>query len=322
MMKIFVVIPSWNGADYLKDCLESLNKQTYPHKVILVDNGSTDNTTELLNEKFKKVIIVKNSKNLGFAGGVNSGIKYALENDADGAALFNNDAVADKNWLKSLVDSMSKEESIGIVASKIMIEKSDKLDSTGEFYSTYGIPFPRGRNQIDKGQFDKENAVFGASGGASLYRTKLLREIGIFDERFFAYYEDVDISFRAHLAGWRIAHEPKAIAYHKVGGTSSKMGDFTRYHSIKNFLILYTKDMPTKLYWKYLPKFLYQFARTTIRSLVDGKPHVWAKSVAVFLFYLPSILIDRQRIQRSKKISTKYIDEILYKERPPKIPSV
>lgn len=320
-MNIFVVIPNWNGADMLSHCLESLQKQTQLHKIIVVDNGSVDNSIEIV-KKFKNIILIQNSKNYGFTGGVNPGIEYAIKYNADYVVLFNNDAIAKKDWLKNLIKAMNSHPEAGIVTSKIMRDDKKHLDSTGDFYSVYGTPFPRGRNLIDSGQYDNDTEVFGASGGASMYKVSMLKEIGIFDQRFFAYYEDVDISFRARLAGWKIFYEPSAIVYHKVSSTSSKMGDFSRYHSIKNFLILYTKDMPLKLYLKYLPKFLYQYLRSLARSIIDKKIHVFIKASAVFLINLPSILIDRHKIQKNRKISVKEIDSFLVKTKPEKIPEI
>lgn len=320
-MKVFVVIPNLNGADFLQSCLESLQNQTQTHEVVIVDNNSTDNSVYIIEEYFPSSTLLKLHKNHGFAGGVNKGISYALENGADAVALFNNDAVADKNWLKKLVKTMESTQA-GIVTCKLMRDDKRHFDSTGDFYSVYGIAFPRGRNKADKGQYDKSEEVFGASGGASLYSAKMLKEIGLFDERFFAYFEDIDISFRARLAGWKIFYEPESIAYHRVSGTSSKMGDFTRYHSIKNFLILYTKNMPTNLYWKYLPRFLYQFTRTTAKSLLDLKPHVWLKAVIIFLAYLPDIIWDRYHIQKNRQLSNSEVESLLSKNRPPKIPTI
>lgn len=318
-MKVFVVIPNLNGADFLRQCLESLKLQSQLHEVVVVDNNSTDDSVYLIEEHFPEVTLIKFHKNHGFAGGVNKGIEYAIENCADAIALFNNDAVADKDWLKNLVATM-KSEQAGIVTCKLMRSDEKHFDSTGDFYSVYGIAFPRGRNQVDAGQFDKPEEVFAASGGASVYSAKMLKEIGLFDERFFAYLEDVDISFRARLSGWKILYEPKSVAYHHVGGTSSKLGDFTRYHWIKNFLMLYTKNMPARLYWKYLPKFLYQFSRTTLRSVIDFKPHIWLKSMGTFLIYLPDIIWDRHHIQKSRKLSTEEVESLLRKKRPSKIP--
>lgn len=321
-MKVYMVVLNWNGRDMLEACLKSLQSQTCSNEIIVVDNGSTDSSVELIESKFPNIHLMKQSKNHGFAGGVNIGIKYAMKNDADAVALFNNDAVADKSWLENLVSILESSPDTGIVACKLLRSDGKFFDSTGDFYSSRGIPFPRGRNQEDKKQFEKTEEVFGASGGASLYRTRMLNEIGMFDERFFAYFEDVDISFRAQLASWKIIYQPNSIAYHEVGATSSRLGDFSRYHSIKNFLILYTKNMPTALYWKYLPLFLYQFTRTTVRSIIDMKLGIWFRAVFAFISSLPGILKDRKIIQKSRKVSTKYIGSILYKARPPKIPKI
>lgn len=321
-MNVFVVIPNWNGADMLAECLISLQNQTLRPSIIVVDNGSTDGSQELLDQQFSGVTVLKNNKNEGFTGGVNPGIQYAIKHGADAVALFNNDAVAEKTWLAELVTELETHPESGIVTSRLMRSDNTYFDSTGDYYSTWGIPFPRGRNQVAQGTYLDHEEVFGASGGASLYRTTLLNEIGTFDQRFFAYYEDVDISFRAQLAGWKVRYTPMAVAYHHIGGTSSKMGDFTRYHSIKNFLILYTKDMPAQLYWKYLPTFLYQFARTTARSILDRKPHVWLHAVGSFCIMLPGILKDRRAIQKKRTLTTQQVEQILHVGRPPRIQEI
>lgn len=321
-MSLYVVVPNWNGADMLEVCFRSLTSQGTKCTVVMVDNGSDDDSVTLVENKFPNVVVLKNPKNLGFTGGVNPGINYALENGATAVALFNNDAVADENWLKYLDSALKNEKQAGIVTCKLLRSDKKHFDSTGDFYSTRGIPFPRGRNQIDKQQFDSEKYVFAASGGASIYRASMLREIGLFDDKYFAYYEDVDISFRAQLAGWKVLYEPRAVAYHDLSQTSSKMGDFTRYHSIKNFLILYSKCMPTRLYFKYLPLFLYQFCRTTMRAIVDKKIGVWARAVRAFLSLIPSIIKDRRKINALRRTSDAEIDKLLYKQRPPKIPTL
>lgn len=320
-MKIAVVIPNWNGADLISQCLQSLLNQSIKPEIIVVDNGSTDESVDIIETRFPDVTLVKLTTNTGFAGGVNAGIKYALSNHADYIALFNNDAIADKYWLQKLLEVATNTHA-GITTGKLMRDDKIHFDSTGDFYSIYGIAFPRGRNEKDTGQYDNTEDVFGASGGASLYSTRMLKQIGLFDERFFAYFEDVDISFRAQLAGWKVIYTPEAVAYHHVGATSSKMGDFTRYHSIKNFLILYTKCMPLPLYFKYLPLFIYQFSRTTARSIIDLKIHIWLKAVSYIFINIPFILKDRYRIQSSRRISLSRVDSLLYKSKPPKIPRI
>jgi GT2 family glycosyltransferase len=321
-MKVAVVIPNWNGADIIANSIKSLQAQAQQHQLIVVDNGSVDSSVELIEQKFPDVTILKNPKNLGFAGGVNTGIRHAIDQGFDAVALFNNDAVAEKNWLKQLVRCLEGNPLIGIATCKFMRDDRIHFDSTGDFYSIRGIPFPRGRNQLDHGQYDKQESVFGASGGASIYRSTMLKEVGLFDERFFAYYEDVDISFRARLYGYDIVYNPNSVAYHAVSATSSKLGSFSHYHSNKNFYFLYLKNMPIKLLLKYFPSFAYQMARSALSSVVHHRTISYIKAIAYVVYALPSVLIDRHRIQKHKKITADEIDRLLYHSRPPISPDI
>lgn len=320
MKKIFVVIPNWNGADFIAPCLESLQSQTQKHTVVVVDNGSVDESVSIINAQFPSVHLIKLLKNTGFSGGVNTGIRFALEQKADYIALFNNDATADLEWLQNLVNILDNDESVGIATGKLLRSDKKHLDSTGDFYSIVGMPFPRGRNQKDTEQYDMPEEVFSASGGASLYRVSMLEEIGLFDEKFFAYYEDVDISFRAQLAGWKVWYEPKAIAYHHIGATSSKLGGFTRYHATKNFYLLYAKNMPGWLYWKYLPLFTLQSVRLCASSILKGGGVAYFKGTLRAIILVPYVMNKRIGIQRRRKISIRELDKKLYHHRPPKIP--
>jgi hypothetical protein len=320
--KTFVVIPNWNGADMLASCLESLENQTEKCQIIVVDNGSDDESVSLIKKQFPTVTLLEFPDNAGFAGGVNRGITSALGKGAEFIALLNNDAVADKNWLKELAKEANSYPKAGIITGKLLRTDKKYIDSTGDFYTIWGLPFPRGRNQLDKGQYDKAEEVFGASGGASLYRAELFNQIGLFDEDFFAYFEDVDISFRAQMAGWKVRYTPKAEAYHGVGGTSSKMGDFTRFHSAKNFLLLYTRNMPLKLYLKYMIPFALQFCRMALSSIARHKFGVFVRgSIAAFKLHFRTVKVRRVN-QLNRKVSMDYIDSILTHSRPPRIPVI
>jgi len=321
-IKVYIVIPNWNGEDLIADCLDSLRLQSYPAKIIIVDNGSVDDSIRIIESQFPEVALLKQPKNLGFAGGVNVGIRYALDHGADAVALFNNDAIAEPDWLKNLLLSLQNNDDAGIVTGKFMRTDKKHIDSTGDYYSVYGMPFPRDRNQADAGQRDTAEDVFGATGGASLYRAEMLKEIGLFDEAFFAYYEDVDISFRAQLAGWKVQYEPSAVAYHHMSATSSKLGSFTRYHATKNFYLLYAKNMPGWLYWKYLPLFTLQALRLAASSLIKGAIWPFIKGTTKAFLLTPHIIKERRRIQTNRKASLNYIDSLLYKNRPPKIPKL
>lgn len=320
--KVAIVIPNWNGIDMIASCLQSLQSQSQKADLIVVDNGSTDNSVELIEEKFPDVTVTKLPRNTGFAGGVNTGFKKTIEDGCEFVAAFNNDAVADKDWLQNLIKRMEQDEMIGIVSCKQLRSDGKYIDSTGDNYSIWGMPFPRGRNHEDKGQYDEPEEIFSAPAGATLYRTAMLKEIGLFDEKFFAYLEDVDISFRARLAGWRIFYEPKAVVFHEVSATGSKLGNFSRYHYIKNFFLLYAKNMPGWLYWKYLPLFAVQAVRLAASSLLRGAFLAYVRGMVRAFLLTPHIISQRWRIQKFKKVSSREIDSWLYKKRAPKIPSI
>ena len=153
-MKVAVVIPNWNGIDLIEECLGALAKQTQEHQLIVVDNGSVDGSNKVVREKFPDAMLIEFPDNAGFSGGVNRGIRPALEAGADYVALLNNDAVADPHWLEHLVKTMESDAKVGAVAAKIVTQDGKRIDSTGDFYSTWGFPFPRGRGEEDRGQYD------------------------------------------------------------------------------------------------------------------------------------------------------------------------
>lgn len=314
---IVIIIPNWNGLDFIADCLASLEDQTMRSEIIVADNGSTDGSLELIKRDFPKVTIVELGTNHGFAGGVNAGIQAAIKRGAKSVALFNNDAVADPDWLKQLQSSLDSHHQAGIVTSKIITMDGSALDSTGDFYSRWGLPFPRGRGETNTGKYDQPEMVFGASGGASLYRVAMLEAIGLFDEDFFAYYEDTDLSFRAQLAGWEVWYEPKALARHHIGGTSTKVAGLARFHSMKNLYYVYTKNMPGWLYWKYLPRFWFTMILVSVNSLRTGQIKPQLKAWGVALTKFPRMLAKRRRVQSLRTVDAKTIDAILYHGLPP-----
>lgn len=316
-MKITIVIPNWNGADLLANCLRSAQAQTIPTEIVVVDNGSVDNSVELIESQFPHVTLLKNPVNLGFAGGVNTGIEYALEHGTEAIALLNNDAIPDVYWLDHLAGTLEHNDHAGIVTSKIMRSDKKHLDSTGDFYSAWGTAFPRGRDELDIGKYDKTEAVFAASGGASLYRAKMLREVGLFDEDFFAYYEDVDLSFRARLQGWEILYQPKAVVYHEVGATSSKVHDFGTYHGLKNIFFLSYKNLPMGLFIKQLPKRTLYLSALHAYAWRRGKGLSSLRASAQIIRLLPKMTRARHNIQKSRKLSPADVNNLIYHDLPP-----
>ena len=317
-MRVAVVVPSWNGADLLPACLDSLLAQEPAPEIIVVDNGSTDGSPELVQWAYPGVVLLRQSTNLGFAGGVNVGIHHALAYDADYIALFNNDAVAQPGWLTGLVAEAEAHEEAGIVTGRLLNHDGTAIDSTGECYSRWGYPFPRGRGEPNEAsRYADAEEVFAATGGATVYRASMLREIGLFDAAFFAYFEDVDLSFRAQLAGWRVRYTPAAVAWHHQGATSSRVPGFHRFHSVKNFVYLYTKNMPGPLWRRHLPRFLAGFAMMCAGTLRLGLPGSLAKALAHIAFSMPRLASDRRRVQALRTASIADIEARLYRGMPP-----
>ncbi|HET7060338.1 MAG TPA: glycosyltransferase family 2 protein [Candidatus Saccharimonadales bacterium] len=311
-----VVVPNWNGEDHLADCLDSLLAQSVPVRVIVVDNGSVDGSLKLL-EKYQGLEVILNERNEGFTGGVNPGFQRAIDDNIKYVATLNNDAVADKDWLKHLAAALDKNPRAGIATSKILDGKGKRLDSTGDYLTVWGLPYPRGRGESELDKYDGQTDVFGASGGASLYRVKMLRETGLFDQDFFAYYEDVDLSFRAQLAGWKVRYVPEAVVRHQIGVTSGRLKGFTAYQTLKNQPLVLYKNLPTSMWWRVGWRFTLAHTLFFLRAV--GRGHGWAAlkgdlrgTVLIFKKHF-----TRKRIQNNRKVSDDYIWSRLVHDLPP-----
>ncbi len=315
-MRVFVVVLNWNGKELIEDCLDSLLMQTRKAEVVVVDNGSKDGSQRLIREKYPEVHLIEEDKNHGFAGGVNIGINYSIEKGADAIALFNNDAVAEKDWLKNLVKYLEKDESLGAVTCKFLSRDGKHIDSTGDLYSIWGLTIARQRNRPPSEAKSKPELVFGATAGASLYRAETAKDVGLFDEKFFAYYEDTDFSFRIQLAGWKVMYSPAAIAYHATGSTSSKIKGFTTYQTMKNLPMLFFKDVPLGLMPKMLPRFFMAYYLILFNSIFSKRSWPAVKGHLLWISNIPYVLMQRRKIQNNKKVSNDYIDSVLFQDLP------
>jgi GT2 family glycosyltransferase len=314
-----VVIPNWNGAHFLRECLESLMRQTEPAEIIVVDGASTDGSQALVRERFPVVTVVPLPTNRGFAGAVNAGIVHAMDRGAEYVALLNNDAVADADWLRNLIASAQQHPSAGTITSKLLRYDRRHIDSTGDFCSSWGWAYPRGRDEIDRGQYDAPELrdVFCGSGGASLFRVAMLREIGLFDEDYFAYLEDQDLGFRAQLMGWTARYEPSAVAYHHMMGTSGTLSDFGRYHALRNCIYLYVKNVPAPLCWKYLPKFVLALALMAANDVRRRRFHRMLGAYGEVVRQFPHLVRKRREVQGGRTVPIEYIDSVLVHPLPP-----
>jgi len=246
---ISVVVLNYNGQRYLNDCLSSLAAQTFcDFEVIVVDNASTDGSVEHIKANFPWVRLVINKENRGFAGGTNSGIRAA---EGELILTFNNDARADSRLLEHLQEPMA-DSKVGVCAAKMLLADG-RINSTGICLSRSGAAWDRGMFEQDLGQYDAEEEVFGACAGAALYRKEMLDEIGLFDEDFFLYMEDVDLAFRGRLAGWGCIYVPEAVVYHNHGGTTGAGSDLSVYYGNRNVIWYAIKDFPARLLITSLP---------------------------------------------------------------------
>ncbi|HJA03273.1 MAG TPA: glycosyltransferase family 2 protein, partial [Candidatus Microbacterium stercoravium] len=227
MIRTLVVVLNWNGLDDTLDCLTALEAQTHDaFDVLVIDNGSVGDDVARLRERGGSFTLHTEPTNLGFAGGVNVGIRRALAEGYDAVALLNNDATPEPTWLEVLDAALDRTGAS--IATGLLVRRSDDadldgtIDTAGDAVSTWGMPFPRYRGRPAH-EAPEQGPVFSASGGASLFRTDLFRDIGLFDETFFAYFEDIDIGFRARLRGHAIIYDPAAVAHHKIGATSGRI---------------------------------------------------------------------------------------------------
>ena len=223
---ISIVLVNWNGKRFLSDCLHSIAAQSYqPTEVLIVDNASTDGSQELLlrEQRHYHYQLVCNECNLGYCGGANLGIrqtrgKYIL--------VLNPDVILDVTFLEQLFDIAEQNPNFGILTGKLLRFDRRTLDSTGQFLRKNFSPLERGYGEPDQGQYEQPGFVFSACGAAAWYRRAMLDDIQIngeyFDESYFAFYEDLDIGWRAQLLGWNAYYVPTARAYHYRGGGLSE----------------------------------------------------------------------------------------------------
>jgi len=313
--KVSIIIVNWNGREYLDECLSSIYDQTYSNfEVIVVDNGSTDGSAEVLGEKFPFVNLIQNEKNLGFAEGNNIGIKKAFEDqEVKYIATLNNDTLVESNWLKELVSAPERDKQIGSCQSK-MLRYSDRsiIDSTGIKLLANGTVSDRGGGEKDDGQYDKLEEVFGACAGAALYRREMLNDIGLFPSHYFASFEDVDLAWRARYAGWKCVYVPSAVVYHFRFATQKKMLDEKQTFSVQKIQNRFSYQM------KYLPfscllKSATRLTKLYFRSIKMAKKNGHS-DLRKAIGLLPTLLIERHKYHRDNKLDKMAICEWLKKK--------
>lgn len=229
-----------------------------------MDNGSEDGSAELLRSEFPWVELIENKKNLGFSEGNNVGISYALGKKADYIALLNNDTEVDSNWLGELVGAAESDSKICVCGSKILFfDHRNVVNSVGHAVNRLGYVWDDGIWEKDSPDYDQPKEIIGACGAAFLARANTLRESGLFDKGYFAYYEDVDLSIRIRKLGHRIVYVPTALVYHKFSITSGEGSYFKNYLGERNHYRFFLKLFPIPLVLRGLPLLAgFEFVRT------------------------------------------------------------
>jgi len=311
--KAAVIVLNWNGINVLKQCLDSLAAQTYQDYIVLiVDNLSTDNSEKIVSE-YPDMKLLQTGYNAGFAKGNNFGIEYLLEkfNNLEYIALINNDTKADENWLKCLIEFVDRNLNCGMAASKLVcwdgINTAEYIDTAGDVFYRHGMAEKRGHG-LHKNLFDKNEEVFGVCAGAALYRVEMLKQIGLLDEDFFAYNEDVDWSFRARIAGWQCWFVADAEVWHRVSHSSVKYSDNSLFWAKRNSLWVIIKNLPWQLLLKYAVFILSYYIASDLLWIFRGRWKPVLKARIAAMRALPIMLKKRKEIQAKKQINYKELD--------------
>lgn len=234
---VYIIVLNWNGWRDTVECVASVSKITYSnYKTLIVDNGSTNDSVKILSEKFPNIEILQNGKNLGYAGGNNRGIERAIAEGAEYVFILNNDTVVDRDFLNPLVEIMEKDKQIGITGGTVYYyDRPNVIHNMGGCVSLYtGNAHAFGLNTVDSGQFDSAKEIPQVCGAAMLIRTSVLRDIGSFNEKLFAYFDEPDICLRTRRAGYKITFTPGSKIYHKIGRDSSQDPTLCNFYGLRN----------------------------------------------------------------------------------------
>lgn len=311
-LKVSVVVPNWNGLRFVGMCLDSLSKLDFEdYEVIVVDNGSTDGSRELIEEKYPEVRLLKLSDNMGFAIACNEGIKAS---NAEYIVLLNNDIEVTPDWLRELYEGMERHPECGMGTTKMMfLDQRDVFYNTGDLFHSWSAGGGRGQGEKDTGQYEKEEYVFGACAGAGIYRRKFFDQVGLFDEDFFIFAEDVDLNMRGQLQGLKSVYLPKAKVYHIGTATVGLYSDRYVYLCKRNDIWVFIKNYSLSMYFKYLYSiWKHQFADIKYFTY-RGQGQVLLKSKWDAMKMLIPMLIRRFRIQRTRTTSDHAIEKLIIK---------
>ena len=297
--KIAVVVVNWNSGQYLSQCLQNLKNQTLPPaRVLVVDNASTDGSMDGLEKRFCEWEFIVLAENTGFAAANNRAVHRVT--DCNWIAFLNPDAFAHPDWLEKMMQGVADYPDVTSFGSHMLGHANDRIDGTGDIYHVSGVAWRRdhGMKSIDIKR--KSGEIFSPCAAASLISKDAFLEAGGFDEHFFCYNEDVDLSFRLRLQGHRCIYVADAMVEHVGSGTTSRYSDFAVYHGQRNLVWSYFRNMPGLWFWIYLPQHILFSLSALIWFSLHGKAGAVFKARWDALKGLPRVWKLRKETQKTK----------------------
>jgi GT2 family glycosyltransferase len=309
--RIAVVVVNYNGGAVLERCLRALAAQTAPPaRIVVVDNASSDGSTDGLEGRFAELELLRLGENAGFAAGNNVAVRHA--DDCDWVALLNPDAFPEPGWLEALEAAAASRPDFAFFASRlVMADDPARLDGAGDALHTTGVAWRRHHGEPAVGRGTARQEVFSPCGAAALYRRDAFLDSGGFDERYFCYFEDTDLAFRLRLRGHRCLYVPEAVVHHVGSATAGRSSDFTLFHVSRNLVWTYVKDMPGRLFWLYLP----QLAAGSLFLLAayagQGRARPVLRGYLAAVRGLPPLLAARREVQQRRSVPAREVRRAL-----------
>jgi len=310
---VSILIVNWNEKTFLGDCLTSLSSQTYQnYEILVIDNASTDSSVEYVSQNFPSVRIIQNPCNEGFAKACNKGI---LCSKGEYIAVISSDMEFDIHWLEELIKPLQSQSIAVTVAKALFFDDKERINYAGGTVNFLGFAFPKHYKEGKDIDLEHETTEY-IAGGLCCLRRRVLEEVGLFDEDFFMYLEDVDLSFRIRAAGYELALTPKAIVYHKAD--FKKMKD-KFYHIEKNRLRFLIKNYSLKTLLLITPAFFVTEIAVLSYSILGGWFHKKVYSYFKILMSLPRLIRQRKQLQEKRKskdslIMERFIGALNYEE--------
>jgi GT2 family glycosyltransferase len=308
---VTAAVLNYNGRNLLEVILPSLARQTLQTlEVVVVDNGSTDDSVKWLRSNWPSVEVISLLKNVGVTAALNVCLQAG---SSEYVALLNNDMELDPDCLGELARALTEHPDAGVAAAKLIdFYSREIIDGAGDVYEWSGEANRRGQSLRDTGQYDEPQAVFGACGGAALYRRSALQTVGGFDEQLFAIYEDVDWSFRAQLLGYSCRYVPSAVAYHMGSATLGRgLSDFALYQNWRNGIWVLVKNYPFAALLRYSHRFLFSQAHNLVWSIQTGRVRIFLRVWRDALRGMPAVLRKRYRVQRSRTVGLRELERVI-----------